>query len=98
MSHILRKGRYQHEERYHGCTEMSPVTIAQQIVCEFRENMEQGELGGLSSEFQVENCMSGFTGNNANGSAGAGGETEATNGTFLLGVVLVLCVCFFWFC
>ena len=72
-------GRYQFEERYDGCSEMSPVTIAQQIVCEFRENMEQGELGSLSSEFQAESNLSGV-----NVNAGAGAEAEAATGKDLL--------------
>jgi len=77
LSHFHRTGRYQYEERYDSCSEMSPVTIAQQIVCEFRENMEQGELGGLSSEFQVESNLSGVN-------ASAGAEAEAATGENML--------------
>ena len=72
---LVTTGRYQFEEHYDGCSEMSPVTIAQQIVCEFRENMEQGELGGLSSEFQAESNLSGVNVNTV-----AGAEAEAATG------------------
>jgi len=67
-------GRYENEERYAGNTEMSPVTIAQQIVNEFRENMEQSELGGLSGGFEATE--------GASEAAAAGGDVEAGAGKY----------------
>lgn len=52
---MLYEGRHQHEDRYKGMSEVSPVSIAQQIVSEFRENLEQGEAcGQLSTAVEVE--------------------------------------------
>jgi hypothetical protein len=67
-------GRYHSEERYKGTTEVSPVHVAQQIVSEFRENLEQGEaFGNLSGAGDAGNV--GSSGNNGgDSSAGAGQE------------------------
>lgn len=35
--------RYQREERYKSCGDLSPLRVAQSIVCEFKEKLEQGE-------------------------------------------------------
>ena len=75
-------GRYEHEERYKGVTEMSPVTIAQQIVSEFRENMEQGACADLSGDFDG---SGGDAGVGTSGVVGAG--AGATDGACFLIII-----------
>jgi hypothetical protein len=64
--------RYQSDERYKGNPEMDPVRIAQEIVSEFRENLERGEtFGNLADENAVAGEVAG---------GGAGGEEAAGAG------------------
>jgi hypothetical protein len=66
---------------------MSPVTIAQQIVSEFRENMEQGACADLSGDFD------GGGGDAGVGTSGVvGAVAEATDGEclFLIPVYYLL--------
>lgn len=73
---VVSAGRYHAEERYKGVAEVNPVHVAQQIVSEFRENMEQAEaFGNLRGGGDTGN-VGGSEGGDTDG-AGSGDQSGA---------------------